>query len=186
MTMPRCLPDRLGMVIELAPASVGAEISVYRGDFAAAILGAAPARLYLVDPWAPPTGNFKNDTWSHHDHEANYGYVLTRFTLEPRVTIMRTRSLDAAAALEDSGVQLDWVYIDACHAFEDCLQDLRAWSRLLRTGGALMGHDFVDDGTHEMEQFGVHTAVERFADEAGWRLDTVACEWPPSYKLIRV
>lgn len=182
------MPSRLSMVAEVAPGSVGAEVGVYRGDFAAAVLLFPVRRLYLVDPWAKPEGNFKLDPWADHDHEGNYGFVLKRFISEVangRVDILRMRSLEASRALTRQGVQLDWVFIDACHAYDDCLADLVHWSALVKPGGTIFGHDLVDD-CEDLKQFGVRSAVQTFCNANGWYLDTVGCEWPPSYALKRV
>lgn len=185
ITIPRCLPTREMLLQEVAPGSVGAEIGVYRGDFAQVALNAGADTVYLVDPWAPATGNFVHDLWATHDHEANGRHVRDRYQAEiasGRVRIVQRDSLTAHRELLSVGAVLDWVYIDACHAYEDCLADLRAWSKLVRRDGAILGHDLVDDGNRKLE-FGVRSAVETFVNESRWRLHTVTCDWPPSYML---
>lgn len=55
---------------------------------------------------------------------------------------MRRTSVDAAARLASphfGGV--DFVFIDADHTYESLSSDLRAWWPLVRSGGAIAGHD---------------------------------------------
>jgi hypothetical protein len=51
-------------------------------------------------------------------------------------------SWEAAEDFEDGSV--DFVFIDADHAYESTLKDIRAWLPKIRKGGILAGHDYVE------------------------------------------
>ena len=63
--------------------------------------------------------------------------------------------MDAARTLPDES--LDFVYIDANHDFDHCMEDLIAWSRKVRSGGIVAGHDY--DRPHRK---GVVPAVDAY------------------------
>jgi predicted O-methyltransferase YrrM len=75
------------------------------------------------------------------------------------------RSWDMATKYADGS--LDWVFIDADHAYESVVKDLDAWLPKVRKGGIIAGHDFA-----EWPGFGVIRAVtERFPRFDIWRGD---------------
>ena len=51
-------------------------------------------------------------------------------------------SLEAAKQFEDNS--LDFVYIDACHQYDDVVEDIKLWEPKVRPGGWIGGHDFAD------------------------------------------
>jgi hypothetical protein len=55
---------------------------------------------------------------------------------------------------------LDWVYVDADHSEEGCLQDLQLWGARVKPGGIIAGHDYSSLGG-----MGVIEAVHRYAEE---------------------
>jgi len=56
---------------------------------------------------------------------------------------------------------IDWLYVDARHDYESCLEDLRLWfPKLKRPGGLLMGHDY-----GQPQHTGVKMAVDEFLAE---------------------
>jgi predicted O-methyltransferase YrrM len=39
---------------------------------------------------------------------------------------------------------LDFVYIDAGHRFDDVVQDIIKWTKKVRKGGIISGHDYME------------------------------------------
>ena len=109
--------------------------------------------LHLVDPWehqdavdAKTTGGKYQDVSNapNAEHAENLEHVkrtLSRFG--SRFAIHRKYSVSAAREFADN--TLDFVYVDARHEYEGCLEDLKAWYPKLRKGGLVSGHDFVPD-----------------------------------------
>ena len=150
--------------------AVCAEVGTYRGDFAAAILGALnPKQLYLVDSWEHRAEE-KYEGASYGGHavagqqgmDAMYEGVVARFRAEidsGAIVIKRARSLEAAASFPDQS--LDWVYIDADHSYEGVKRDLDAYYGKVKPGGFIAGDDY-GPGDKWFGQ-GVTRAVDEFA-----------------------
>ena len=49
-------------------------------------------------------------------------------------------SSESAKHFEDNS--LDFVFIDACHAYDDVCKDINAWMPKVKKGGILAGHDY--------------------------------------------
>lgn len=148
---------------------IGAEIGVYRGGFSTYILKHWEGTLHLVDPWVYQPG--KRDMLNTVDAPSNY--ELTLRCMEDhiaagRAVVHRGFSVEVAKHWEHG--PLDWVYIDALHDYQSCLDDMRAWAPLIRPGGALCGHDYLDHITEPDTQteFGVVSAVRDWCKENGY------------------
>jgi len=164
------MQQRRQLLARLPEEGVCAEVGTWRGDFAATILGSRrPRQLYLVDPWEYRT----EDEYQHASYggqsedgqrqlDAMHDSVVDRFRAQiegGQVVVKRARSLDAAASFADES--LDWVYIDADHAYEGVKRDLEAYFRVVKPGGFIAG----DDYGHVDRWFGdgVRQAVDEFA-----------------------
>jgi predicted O-methyltransferase YrrM len=113
---------------------IGAEIGVFRGQYAEAICKANPTvELYLVDSWQ----NY--DDFYIRGMEGAKAEALQR--LEGYNThVMHMTSEEAMKQIPDES--LDFVYIDGNHEWLYVAQDLYWWSKKVRTGGIIAGHDF--------------------------------------------
>jgi predicted O-methyltransferase YrrM len=56
--------------------------------------------------------------------------------------VIRAYSMDAVRWFDDES--LDFVYIDANHAYEPFCEDLEAWDKKVRKGGIVSGHDWIN------------------------------------------
>lgn len=81
-------------------------------------------------------------------------YKECRRNLEPLefINIVPLRSQYAAALYEDNS--LDFVFIDANHAYPFVKQDIEAWYPKVKRGGLLAGHDYTS-----------HKGVKKAVDE---------------------
>lgn len=117
---------------------VGAEIGVESGRYARTLLQNCPTlKLYGVDVWQ------SYDSYRGHVSAERQEHLFN--TAKERLapwdwTPIRKFSVDAAKNFEDES--LDFVYIDGNHNFLHTTQDLDAWSRKVRKGGIISGHDF--------------------------------------------
>lgn len=141
----------------------GVEVGVCEGLHAANILALWPGFLHLVDPWRPVVGYEET-----YDHDHNYSETLKRLKDYPeRYQIHRQTSATASRYFRDES--LDFVYLDANHAYAAVRDDIHAWWPKVRKGGMLAGDDYgitdeqwVDFG-HGRTRFGVKRAVDEFA-----------------------
>jgi hypothetical protein len=119
----------------------GAEVGVEQGVYSEVLLKANPSlNLYCIDAWQAYRG--------YRDHtrqgKLDTFYEITKKRLSPfsdRVGYIRMYSMDAVKEFNDES--LDFVYIDANHDFINVAQDVFYWSKKVRKGGIIAGHDFV-------------------------------------------
>jgi len=135
----------LAAVFSYLEFQMGAEIGVAEGNFSHILAKYnRNAKLYSIDPWY---------------NEAYYQKAIKRLSPLDNVEIIRKTSADALR-LFGYGV-LDYVYIDADHSYESVSFDIRHWSKKVRSGGIVAGHDYSND------EPGVKRAVKEYADNNG-------------------
>ncbi len=128
---------------------LGAEIGVRQGLNSEALLKTIPGlKLICVDPWTPyaRVNQGRQDSF--------YRHALGRLS-GLNAEIKRMTSMEAAKEVADGS--LDFVYIDGLHTFDDVIMDLIEWSKKVRVGGIVSGHDF-----YFFYQGGVVQAVSSF------------------------
>lgn len=131
----------------------GAEIGVAEGRYSKQICEQnRGVRLLCADIWEKYAANPRSHPQSEHDR--NIG--ITRRILAPfNAKIVQAYSMDA---VRDVPLQsLDFVYIDAHHGFDWVMQDIIEWSKRVRKGGIVSGHDF-----YEFRGAGIVLAVEAY------------------------
>ncbi len=119
--------------------TIGVEIGVERGLYSEILIKSNPGmKLYSVDPWSP-----------YHEYREHIGktkfdelYNDAKNRLEPLgVTLIKKFSMDAVKDFKDRS--LDFVYIDGNHSFQHCTNDIVEWSKKVKKGGIISGHDWV-------------------------------------------
>lgn len=113
----------------------GLEMGVAEGIFANLMLDKIPGlKLYCVDAWKhyPGYNEYKNIGEVYEEAKER----LSGQNCE----IVRKFSMDAAADFEDSS--LDFVFIDGGHDFRNVASDVYEWSKKVRPGGIIFGHDY--------------------------------------------
>jgi len=135
---------------------VGAEVGTYQGEYARYLLRYCPGlKLYGIDMWKSYKG-YKdfgaNDLIDSHQiaKERVKGYDCELIQGWSNEVVKRV--------LDES---LDFVFIDGNHAYEYVVEDIANWSKKVRSGGIVYGHDF-DDYTNRRrwKQMHVIQAVE--------------------------
>lgn len=152
----------------------GAEIGVERAAFSV-VIAQYCEHLILVDPWTAYQG--------YREHVSQD--KLDRFMDEAlkkmegkNFSVMRQFSLDAAMITPDES--LDFVYIDANHSYENVRNDIAVWSKKVKKGGIVSGHDYIKRKGQD-HIFGVVPAVKELNEEITiWRGDK-----SPSWSYIK-
>jgi hypothetical protein len=122
---------------------VGAEIGVYKGDFTR-LFCQNGFKMYAVDPWLAYSDYFhlKAD-----QAQMEREYERAKIKLAPYdCTIIRKIALEALNDIPDES--LDFVYIDGNHDFLHATEDIWWWSRKVKRGGVISGHDYWN-GRHQ-------------------------------------
>jgi len=73
--------------------------------------------------------------------------------------------MDAVGDVADES--LDFVFIDADHKYVSVCDDIREWSKKVRIGGIVSGHDYYKT---RGENLGVINAVDEYVAEHGYTL----------------
>lgn len=117
----------------------GAEVGVECGLFSEALCRENPGvKLFCVDGWQPYS-NYR-DHVSSNKLEGFYQEAKQRLAPYPRATLIRKFSMDAVNDFADNS--LDFVYIDANHDIQHCINDIAEWGKKVRPGGIIAGHDY--------------------------------------------
>jgi predicted O-methyltransferase YrrM len=119
----------------------GAEIGVADGRYSFILCKNIPGlELIAVDPFY------------RSGHEAKAHEILASF----HTNIMKTTSMEAVLKVPDES--LDFVFIDGDHHFDYVMEDIIGWTRKVRKGGIVSGHDF-----YNFHNSGVKEAVMTYA-----------------------
>jgi hypothetical protein len=137
---------------------VGAEIWTSKWVFAEWFWKAG-LKLYCIDPWLDYPDYCRWDKW--WQKQLNWQYEQTKARLAPYdCELIRKMSVDA---LEDfSDESLDFVYIDWNHEFSYAMIDIIEWSKKVRKGWVISGHDYFKSNPHGFEIIKVKEAVDTY------------------------
>jgi hypothetical protein len=120
---------------------VGVEIGVYRGEFTEQLCKAG-LKVYGVDPWLAFKGQGGGQKIQANQEE---NYECAKKLLSPYdCELIRKTSMDALG--DFPGVNLDFVYIDGDHNFRYVAEDIYEWTKKVRPGGIISGHDYFHTG----------------------------------------
>lgn len=159
----------------------GVEIGVAHGDFSFPFLDIWKGTLYQVDVWKqlPRDQYVDGCNISNDDQERLYQYVCdTGKKYNGRAIPIRMLSKEAADSFSDGF--FDFIYIDANHKYEPVLEDMNLWWPKIKKGGVFAGHDYMDASTAAGE-YGVKSAVDKFAKDNNLKLNLVNEPWASWY-----
>ena len=179
--------DELGLFLNsFQLTGAGVEVGVFRGDFAETLLSTwHGSTLHLIDPFKHiPRGYKDGSNVSDEEHAGNLALLQKRLIEHAdRYVLHREFSVPASHRFADGS--LDFVYIDANHAYEFICADLHAWYPKVASGGILAGHDYVDLDA-DWGRFDVKRAVDEFATDNNYEIGLTSDDAPqhfPSWYL---
>lgn len=126
----------LNMMIKKYNFRIGAEIGTGRGKTGMELLS-NNENLHLVQVVYYP----KDYTLSDASPKAERMWkrrVLQRYF--NRITVLRGKSHDVHSYVTNNS--LDFIFIDADHLYENCLEDILDWTPKVKKGGLISGHDY--------------------------------------------
>ena len=139
--IPDCSRDDLPQFFIEMGFKIGAEIGVKKGEFSEKFCQAGLS-LYAIDPWLSYPDYGGSETPTETDY-FNGLYEQTKKRLSPysKSKIIRKTSMEAASDIPDNS--LDFVYIDSNHQLMYVIEDLVIWSKKVKPGGIISGHDYI-------------------------------------------
>ncbi len=133
----------------------GVEVGVARGVYSEILLKSIPGlELFCVDPWTVYRGGRRGGRKSVQF--AAYDEAVGRLA-DYNAHIIRKFSTNAVKAFVNDS--LDFVFIDANHNFDYVIEDIVAWSRKVKAGGIVSGHDY-----YKFNDSGVIEAVNSYVN----------------------
>jgi len=115
---------------------VGAEVGVAQGWHADMLCKENPeAKLYAIDVWDKYEGYNE-----YRDRIDRYYEATKKLLADKNAVIVKKFSMDAVKDFKDG--ELDFVYIDGAHDFKNVAMDICEWSKKVRIGGMVFGHDY--------------------------------------------
>lgn len=138
--IPNIIRDDLALLFNELNFTVGAEIGVESGAYSDVLLSSnIGLTLYSIDAWKSYRGY--RDHTSQVKLDGFYANTQARLAkYGERSIIWKKSSADALHDIPDGS--LDFVYIDANHAFFNVAFDIHHWLPKLRVGGIISGHDY--------------------------------------------
>ena len=133
----------------------GAEIGVADGRYSKILCEKIPGlRLIGVDVYAPYLGNWR--TQEDQDNACKQAIdKLKDFDFH----LMRTSGVKASLQVQDES--LDFVFIDGDHYFDNTMLDIILWSKKVRKGGIVSGHDYYKSNKGTVQ---VMKAIDTYAE----------------------
>ena len=121
------------------------EVGVCDGAYSKILLEANPdAHIWGVDPFVP-LRDYRDYT-RRSTIDAYHQKAMDLLGSSPNYTFIKKLSMDAVHDFEDASI--DAVYIDANHDFRHVTEDVDSWSKKVRPGGIIAGHDFAKTKGH--------------------------------------
>ena len=192
--------ELIGSIGSEFPAGKGVEVGTFRGQFSKDIIERWKGTLYMVDVWSPldPTEYVDSSNHGNFGKGEIYGAAMESISgNEDRAIMIRANSEKASEIFADGS--LDFVYIDANHAYDYVVKDIELWYPKVKPGGYLCGHDYLDmdwssdpnfapngkdkniySGSGYLGEFGVNPAVDEFCIKNGYE-PIVTNEWLGSW-----
>jgi len=118
----------------------GVEIGVQRGSFTRRFAKEG-LEVYGVDPWLAYSDYcpMEKDKYQRKQDKI-YQSAQNNLKQYPKIHLIRKTSMDALSDFEDES--LDFVYIDGHHGFKYVTEDIFEWSKKVKKGGIISGHDY--------------------------------------------
>ncbi|OGC69961.1 hypothetical protein A2415_04885 [candidate division WWE3 bacterium RIFOXYC1_FULL_39_7] len=143
----------------------GAEIGVSFGYYSEVLCKNIPGlKLISVDSWNS-AGNRAREFKLNLSAEAETRRKLASY----EVLVIKGDSLEVAEQVQDES--LDFVFIDAGHGYTSVKSDIEAWSKKVKNGGIVSGHDyyvFLHSGNR-----GVIDAVNEYVKKHNYHLQVI-------------
>ena len=147
---------------------IGVEVGVAAGEYSEIICRANPQmKVYGVDPWEAYT-DYKHYVKKDAFNKL-YGAAKKRLAQYSNYEFIKDLSINALKKFKDTS--LDFVYIDANHEDPYISEDIAEWSKKIRPGGIVAGHDYIKAGkarrnmNDAMEHWDVKDAVNKYVKD---------------------
>jgi hypothetical protein len=165
---------------------VWVEVWVDRWVHGKILLDWYPGTILFVDPWRKLDDRESDINNRDYDRAMNLCIKNIKW---PRSVVLRGTSEEVSKLILDDSI--DFVYIDAQHSYQWCLDDINYWFSKIRKWWVVSGHDYYNGIKWELinpwkgenrfvEDFGVKDAVDFFAKGHNYLIRTTK-KWGNRY-----
>ncbi|SRR6266496_4522936 len=139
-------------------AKLGVEVGTDHGVYAKQLCEGIPELfLYCIDPWTAYIEG--KDVKSQKDVDKIYEEAKER--LKPyQCSLNKGTSMNEVKYFNDNS--LDFVFIDGNHSYDYVLEDITEWTKKVKPGGIIAGHDYKLDA---INKYGVIEAVNKYVKD---------------------
>lgn len=143
---------------------IGVEVGVEEGIFSEEICKAVPdITIHSIDSWAAYSAD--GAPRGQRKAERHYGTAINRLSAYPNCHVLKKFSAEAILQFEDQSI--DFVYIDGNHTFDYVITDIIKWSKKVKSGGIVSGHDYKKSTDtvlfHIIEATNVYTSAHKIS-----------------------
>jgi len=141
--IPDCSRDDLPAFFKKMGFKRGVEVGVYKAEFTKKFCEAG-LEIIGVDPWQA-YGDYKEAYTKHKQNQDRQDFLYehsmnTMSKCSGDWSFIRKTSMDAVKDFEDNSI--DFVYIDGHNGFKYIAEHLWEWSKKVKPGGVISGHDY--------------------------------------------
>ena len=157
----KMLPNREQLLENLPKNGIVAELGVDNGKFSEKILEInKPKILHLIDSWDSRrySKNKEKKVFDLFKHLIKKGLVQIHVGLAEKVS----------NDFKDD--YFDWIYIDTSHCYSETINELNHYSKKMKSGGIIAGHDYIIGNWNGMVRYGVIEAVHEFCVQNDWEI----------------
>lgn len=143
----------------------GVEVGVLDGAFSSVLLNTIPGlELIGIDPYQAYSGYRDYKKQATFDRSRERAQQLA--AKWPNFNLVIEMSMDAVKKFADESI--DFVYIDGNHSYDYVRDDIREWSKKVRAGGVVSGHDYY---VFKSGAWGIIRAVDEYVKAHGYTLN---------------
>jgi hypothetical protein len=156
--IPDCSRDELPVFFKEMCYNIGVEVGIWEGEYTEKFCKEG-MKMYGIDPWK---ARGRQSQKMQDDRCLRAIERLKPYDCE----VIRKRSMQAITDFKDES--LDFVYIDGDHSYRFVVEDIREWSKKVRKGGIVAGHDYActDPQINSLPQrYRKHEEVGKAVDE---------------------
>lgn len=154
--------DDLALLFAELGFTTGVEIGVLWGRYSRVLCLANPKlKLYGIDPWLVYPEFIKSESQENYE----ILYERAKKTVPPNCELIRAKSMEVVSRFTDNSI--DFVYVDGNHEFTSEANDIHEWSKKVKSGGIISGHDYIryqpTSFSHSYEVVNAYTGAYRIS-----------------------
>lgn len=137
--------EEFGTLLNLLNLKCGVEVGTQMGEYSQNLLTkwTKCERFHVVDVWDQLENYIDPANVPRAEQDKRYELAMSRLKPWKDRNILKVHRMFSSQAAQEIS-SLDFVYLDARHDYKGVMEDLQNYWPLVRRGGIMAGHDFLD------------------------------------------